>query len=311
MGVATMKDALPAVDDVVDIPGGMLRMGSTDFYPEEQPVRDVQIAAFRIDRTLVTNRQFSRFVDATGYVTLAEQPIDPSAYPDAESALLVPGAAVFVAPSRGARLTDFHDWWRYVPGACWRKPEGVKNVFAGRLDHPVTCVAYEDAAAFARWAGKRLPTEAEWEWAARGGLVGATYAWGNEWMPKGKAMANTWRGNFPDRDLRPKGMYRTSCVSSYPPNDFGLFDMIGNVWEWTSSWYRSTGDDSVDNRCCSPPADSDDDTNPAGRIPRRVLKGGSFLCAANYCARYRPAARQPQTIDTASVHIGFRCAADA
>ena len=303
-----MIDALDQAS-MVTVPAGTFLMGAYDFYPEEAPVRSVDVAAFRIDRQPVTNRQFAVFVTATGYVTVAERPLDPACYPGIDADRLVPGALVFRAPRRGSNVTGVSDWWGYVPGAHWRRPEGATTVFAGRLDHPVTCIAYEDATAYAAWAGRRLPTEAEWERAARGGIEGATYAWGDEFTPGGKRMANTWVGDFPTLDLRKKG-YRTTRVGSFPENGFGVVDMIGNVWEWTSDWYRSRSQAPVPGSCCSPPEDCYDPSQPSIRIPRRVLKGGSFLCAANYCARYRPAARQAQMIDTASVHIGFRCAAD-
>lgn len=294
---------------MVAVPAGTFLMGATDHYPEEAPVRPVDVAAFRMDRQQVTNRQFARFVRDSGYVTVAERPLDPAAYPGVDGKLLVPGALVFRRPKRGAPARNVGDWWTYVPGACWRRPEAAGTVFAGRLDHPVTCVAYEDAAAYAAWAGKRLPTEAEWERAARGGIEGAMYAWGDELTPGGRAMANIWEGSFPAGDQRRKG-HRTTRAGSFPPNGFGLVDMIGNVWEWTSDWYRTGPEADSGPSCCAPPSDSYDPAQPHIRIPRRVLKGGSFLCAPNYCARYRPAARQAQMIDTASVHIGFRCAAD-
>ncbi len=296
-------------EDVAEVPGGLLVMGSPGHYPEERPVRQVAVGPFRIDRTPVTNRWFARFVKASGYVTVAERPLDPAAYPGVEPRRLRPGALVFTPPRARTRPDGVHSWWRYVAGACWRRPEAKDNVFAGRLDHPVTCVAHADALAYARWAGKRLPTEAEWEWAARGDLVGATYAWGETWMPDGRRMANTWLGRFPDEDLKPRGA-RTTRVGSFPPNGYGLYDMIGNVWEWTDSWYHAVPSAAQPSSCCVPPEDSYDLDQPEIRIPRKVLKGGSFLCAENYCQRYRPAARQPQMIDTASVHIGFRCVAD-
>lgn len=301
-----MPDPVP----MVTVPSGMFWMGAEDHYPEEGPVRSVAVAAFRIDRHPVTNRQFARFVADTGYVTVAERPLDPAAYPDVGADRLVPGALVFRAPRRGAPARNVGDWWAYIPGAHWRRPEAGATVFAGRLDHPVTCVAHEDAAAYAAWAGKRLPTEAEWECAARGGLERATYSWGDELSPNGKRMANIWTGEFPHRDLRPKKDHRTTRVGSFPPNGFDIVDMIGNVWEWTSDWYRSDPTADTAPSCCSPPEDSYDPDQPNVRIPRRVLKGGSFLCAPNYCARYRPAARQAQMVDTATVHIGFRCAID-
>lgn len=301
---------MPDLVPMVTVPSGMFWMGAEDHYREEGPMRSVAVAAFRIDRHPVTNRQFARFVADTGYVTVAERPLDPAAYPGVDADRLVPGALVFRPPRRGAPARNVGDWWAYIPGAHWRRPEAQATVFAGRLDHPVTCVAHEDAAAFAAWAGKRLPTEAEWECAARGGLERATYSWGNELSPGGKRMANIWAGDFPHRDLRPKKDHRTTRVGSFPANGFDLVDMIGNVWEWTSDWYRSDPTKGPTSSCCSPPEESYDPDQPHVRIPRRVLKGGSFLCAPNYCARYRPAARQGQMIDTASVHIGFRCVAE-
>ena len=297
--------------DTVLVPAGILLMGSRQHYPEERPLRHVDIAAFRMDVTPVTNRDFAHFVEATGYVTLAEKPLDPALYPGIPPTRLYPGALVFVPPPRGATSAGPESWWVYKPGAWWRHPEAAKSVFAGRLDHPVTCVAYDDALAYARWAGKRLPTEPEWEWAARGGLVGATYAWGEEWMPRGKPLAHVWHGHFPNGDTKQKGRPGPAKVRSFPANQYGLHDMIGNVWEWTSSWYQIEQGAAVVPNCCTLPEDSYDPEQPAIRIPRRVLKGGSFLCAQNYCERYRPAARQPQMIDTASVHIGFRCATGA
>lgn len=303
-----MVDAIDQAPMMV-VPANTFVMGASDYYPEEAPVRCADVAAFRIDCAPVTNRRFARFVADTGYVTLAERPLDLSHYPGIDPERLVPGALVFRAPKRGKAVTGFGDWWAYVPGAHWRRPEAQNTVFAGRLDHPVTCVAFEDATAFAVWEGKRLPTEAEWECAARGGIEAATYAWGNELAPGGRRMANIWHGHFPMVDLRPKG-HRTTRVGSFPANGYGLVDMIGNVWEWTSDWYRTDAQTVLPPSCCLPPDDSYDPEQPGIRIPRRVLKGGSFLCAENYCARYRPAARQAQMIDTASVHIGFRCAAD-
>lgn len=297
------------------VPGGSFAMGSNRHYPEEAPMRRCVVEPFLIDTTPVTNRLYGEFVRATGYVTVAERPLDPARYPGADPKALRPGAMVFMPPPAGTPAADWRHWWAYVPGAHWRRPEAAQSVDEDRLEHPVSCVAYEDAEAYARWAGKQLPTEAQWEFAARGGLDGAEYAWGSEFMPGGRRMANTWQGEFP-HDARPSpAAHRTTAVGSFPANGYGLFDMIGNTWEWTRDWYtlsgpdrsRSNGSSSSGGCCGEPPADSYDPALPAVRIPRRVLKGGSFLCAANYCARYRPAARQPQMVDTASVHIGFRC----
>lgn len=285
--------------------GGRFRMGSDRHYPEEAPVRDAEVGPFAIDVHPVTNRQFAAFVDATGYVTMAEREPDPALYPGVDPARLVPGALVFEKPRGQGAADDWTRWWVYRPHAHWRRPEAGKTVFAGRLDHPVTCVAYADARAYADWAGKALPTEAQWEYAARGGLDGAAFAWGEELAPNGQVMAHYWTGRFPQQ--APKAGPGTRRVASYPANGYGLHDMIGNVWEWTSDWFIAGG--TAATSCCaaSAPAESFDPDLPGIAIPRRVVKGGSFLCAADYCARYRPAARQPQMIDTAAVHIGFRC----
>jgi formylglycine-generating enzyme required for sulfatase activity len=299
---------------MVWIPGGAFQMGSNDFYPEEKPVHRVTVSGFWMDAHTVTQAQFARFVEATGYVTVAERPLNPHDYPDADPALLVPGGLVFQKASGPINLDDYRQWWKYVPSANWRRPFGPMSDPKGRENHPVTQVSYEDAEAYARWVSKDLPTEAEWEFAARGGLEGAVFVWGDEHFPSGKAMANTWQGEFPWQNLRLDGYASTSPVGSFPPNGYGLYDMAGNVWEWTSDWYvpRHPGD--PEKSCCTPsnprvtsPEASYDPAQPNIRIPRKVTKGGSHLCAPNYCFRYRPAARSPEMIDTATCHIGFRC----
>jgi formylglycine-generating enzyme len=281
------------------LPGGSFVMGSNDFYREERPARRESVRGFWIDTHPVTNAAFRRFIDATGYVTLCERPPDPAAYPDADPALLVAGSLVFRSPPGPVSLRDNRAWWEYAPGADWRHPEGPGSVIDGRGDHPVVHVAYEDAVAYAVWAGKELPSETEWEYAARGGLDGAAYAWGNEFAPGGRLMANTWQGRFPWENLETDGFAGTSPVDAFPPNGYGLFDMIGNVWEWTASDFSPKKAEGFKPSCCSP-SGSDATT-------RRVVKGGSHLCAPNYCLRYRPAARQGETIDTSTCHIGFRC----
>lgn len=281
---------------MVWLPGGTFRMGAEGFYPEERPVREVSVAGFWIDAYPVTVAEFSRFAAATGYVTVAERPLDPAAYPGVPPEALVPSSLVFVGAPGPVPLDDFRRWWRLVPGASWRRPEGPGSSVAGRRRHPVTHVAFEDALAYARWAGKDLPTEAEWEYAARGGLDGAVYAWGDEFAPGGRLMANTWQGAFPWQNLGCQGYRGTSPVGAFPPNGFGLFDMIGNVWEWTTTdWTPHSA-----RACCGPAAGT-----PAQ--PVRVIKGASHLCAPNYCRRYRPAARQPEPVDTSTSHLGFRC----
>ena len=230
----------------------------------------------------------------------AERPLDPADYPDAEPDVLVPGSLVFRRTSGPVPLNDVRSWWEYVPGAFWKKPGGPGTTINGCDRHPVVQVEYEDAEAYAAWAGKELPTEAEWEYAARGGLEGAAFAWGDEHFPNGTPMANSWQGEFPWQNLKADGFEGTSTVGSFPPNAYGLYDMTGNTWEWTSDWFSVDGSD-AESPCCAPP------TLPGERFPRRVIKGGSHLCAPNYCLRYRPAARQGEAVDTSTGHIGFRC----
>lgn len=297
------------------VPGGSFVMGSDEHYPEERPAHRVRVDGFSLDATAVTNPQYAQFVAATGYVTVAERPIDPELYPGAPADLLVPGSTVFQQTSGPVDLRDFRQWWAWVPGACWRHPEGPESSVQDRADHPVVHVAFEDAQAYAEWAGLGLPTEAQWEYAARGGLEGAEFAWGDELHPDGQWMANTWRGEFPWRNESPPGQERTCAVGSYPPNAYGLHEMIGNVWEWTSDWYADRhAVDPEAPACCgsaNPRGPAMEASlgpfQPGGSIPRRVLKGGSFLCAPSYCRRYRPAARHAQMVDTGTSHIGFRC----
>ena len=278
---------------MVWVPGGSFRMGSDEFYPEERPVRRVKVGGFWIDPRPVTVAEFRRFVKATGYVTVAERAPRAADYPDADPALLVPGSLVFQRPRARVALDDYRAWWAYVPGAQWRRPEGPASDVYTRARHPVTHVAHADAEAFVAWAGRALPTEAEWEYAARGGLEGARFAWGDDEFPDGQVMANTWHGEFPWENLG--GDQRTSPVGAFPPNGYGLYDMIGNVWEWTCDRFDAAEPES----CCGGPGPE--------RFPRNVIKGGSHLCAPNYCLRYRPAARQAETIETSTSHIGFRC----
>lgn len=279
-------------------------MGSTDFYPEEAPVHPVTVAPFSIERHLVTNAQFAEFVDATGYVTVAERPLDPADFPGVPKDELVSGGLVFRATAGPVNLRDWRQWWTWEPGACWRHPFGADSSVEGRLDHPVVQVAYPDAAAYARWAGRRLPSEAQWEYAARAGSTTA-YAWGDEVRPSGRLMANTWQGRFPYRNEGALGWAGTSPVGAFPPNGFGLVDMIGNVWEWTITPYsrRHRLDQHAESGCCPLPLPSGDPT------VNQTLKGGSHLCAPEYCHRYRPAARSSQSQDSATTHIGFRCIA--
>ena len=304
--------APPAVAGMSRIPGGAFTMGSNDHYPEEAPAHRVRVDPFWIDRYAVTNREFARFVEATGYVTLAERPANPADYPGAKPELLAPSSVMFRKAKERIDLTDHYNWWIYVAGADWRHPRGPGSTIKGLWKHPVVHVAFEDAEAYASWAGKALPTEAEWEFAARGGLEGAEFTWGDEFTPGNRHMANTWQGEFPWQNLLQDGYEGTAPVGAFPPNGYGLYDMAGNVWEWTTDWYQDHG--RIAKSCCTlenprggDPDASRDPRLPDVRIPRKVMKGGSHLCAPNYCRRYRPAARMPQGIDTSTCHLGFRC----
>jgi formylglycine-generating enzyme required for sulfatase activity len=300
---------------MVWIPGGEFWMGSEGFYPEERPVHQVAVDGFWMDEHPVTTEEFDRFIDATGYVTVAERPLDAADYPGADPDLLAPGSLVFQPTPGPVDLADNRLWWRYVPGASWNSPEGPGSTAAGRERHPVVHVAWEDVCAYARWADKQIPSEAEWEMAARGGLSDAIFSWGNEHFPGGRAMANTWQGSFPWQNLQLDGFAGTSPVGSFPPNGYGLLDITGNVWEWTSDYYATHHGGDPQHACCVPtnprvttPVDSyASPGQPGSTIPRRVIKGGSHLCAPNYCLRYRPAARQPQMVETGTSHLGFRC----
>jgi formylglycine-generating enzyme required for sulfatase activity len=306
--------ARPPARDMAWVAGRSFLMGSNDHYPEERPVHEVWVDGFWMDEHPVTVAEFRRFARETGHVTVAERPLDPADYPDADPALLVPGGLVFQRSRGPVPLDDYHNWWAYIPGANWQHPEGPGSTVAGRERHPVTQVAFEDATAYAAWAGKDLPTEAEWEMAARGGLERKVYTWGDEFAPKGRMMANTWQGEFPWQNLLLDKYAGTSPVKTFPANGYGLFDMAGNVWEWTSDYYTPVHD-APQHACCGPadnpritsPSKSYDTGNVGENIPRRVVKGGSHLCAPNYCLRYRPAARQAQAVETSTGHIGFRC----
>ena len=306
--------APPPAPDMVWIPGGEFSMGSNTHYPEERPVHRVRVDGFWIDRSPVTNDRFAAFVAATRHTTFAELPPNAADYPGALPEMLYPGSLVFIRPSTPVSLSNIANWWNFVLGADWRHPQGPASTIASLGDHPVVHVTFADAEAFARWEHKSLPTEAEWEFAARGGFESAPYAWGDDLMPDGRPMANFWQGDFPHENTLIDGWEGTSPVGTYPSNGYGVNDMIGNVWEWTTDWYRPNHPADPAKTCCVP-------TNPRGgtmlgsidprvpgvRIPRRVLKGGSHLCSPNYCQRYRPAARFPEPIDTSTSHVGFRC----
>ncbi|MDX6326523.1 MAG: formylglycine-rating enzyme, partial [Nocardioidaceae bacterium] len=296
---------------MVWIPAGTFRMGSDRHYPEEAPAREVAVKGLWFSRTPVTNAEFSAFVEATGYQTVAERPLDAADFPGAPKANLVPGSMVFVMTPGPVNLRHISQWWRWTPGASWCRPYGPDSDLEGREDLPVAHVAFEDAVSYADWAGLDLPTEAEWERAARGGAEDAAYTWGDDAEQQGERLANYWHGDFPWRAV--KGYGAPTPVGSFEPNGYGLFDMAGNVWEWTTDWYSDRRSD--DHPACCVPHDprggsevgSLDPRQPQFRTPRKVIKGGSFLCADSYCRRYRPAARRPQAVDTGMSHIGFRC----
>jgi len=303
----------PPAENMVWIPGGTFLMGSDRHYPEEAPAHKVKVAGFWIGAYAVTNAEFARFVDATGYVTVAERPADPADYPGAQPELLVPASVVFKKTRGPVDLSNPYNWWTYVAGANWRHPRGPDSSIDNLLDHPVVHVSFEDAEAYTRWRGHELPTEAEWEFAARGGLDAAEFTWGNEYMPSGRPMANTWQGEFPWQNRVEDGHEWTAPVGSFAPNGYGLYDMAGNVWEWTTDWFQDHTQN-IKSACCTidNPRGGERDRScdprtPTIKIPRKVMKGGSFLCAPNYCRRYRPAARMPQPIDTSTCHLGFRC----
>lgn len=283
---------------MVWVPGGSFDMGSAEFYAEEAPIHQVVVQAMWVDRTPVTNAEFSAFVADTSYVTTAEQPLDRETFPGLDD--YSPGSMVFRPTSGPVDLNDWRAWWNWVPGATWRTPRGPDSDLSGLDTHPVVQVSFHDARAYAKWAEKSLPTEAEWEHMARGGLESATYAWGDELHPDGRLMANTWQGRFPYDNKGANGWAGTSPVGTFPPNQFGLLDVTGNVWEWTEEqWTDRHASSSAS--CCAPSAPGSGDER------RRVLKGGSHLCSPEYCLRYRPAARSPETEASATTHIGFRC----
>jgi formylglycine-generating enzyme required for sulfatase activity len=328
-GLSLKAEAAPNSKDMgapagmVWILGGEFAMGTDDVrsFPNERPAHRVRVDGFWIDEHDVTNVDFAMFVKATGYITTAERKPDweelkkelPPGTPKPDDSVLVPGSLVFTPTSQPVPLDDLSAWWRWVPGAWWRHPEGPSSDIKGRENHPVVQVSWDDAVAYAKWVGKRLPTEAEWEFAARGGLEGKRYPWGDEFRPNGNYMANTWQGLFPVRNTAEDGFVGTSPVKSFPPNGYGLYDMAGNVWQWCSDWYRVDAFTQLATELTSKsvcrdtggPAESWDPADP--NAPKRVVKGGSFLCNPSYCESYRPSARRGTPPDTGSSHTGFRC----
>lgn len=293
---------------MVFIRGGKFKMGSTDFV-DAQPVHEVEVNSFYMDEHEVTNAQFEAFVKATDYVTVAERPLDPKEFPDVDPAMLVPGSAVFTNPSKVDGMDNFLQWWQYVPGANWRYPEGPISSIRGKEDHPVTQLAYEDAEAYAKWAGKRLPTEAEWEYAAKAGNhTSETYYWGSEKKENGKWLANIFQGDFPMKNTKEDGFETTSPVKSFPANAYGLYDMEGNVWEWCSDFYRP--DYYMESPKSNPkgPSSSHDPQEPG--LVKRVQRGGSFLCNDEYCERYKAGSRGKGEVNSPTNNVGFRCVKD-
>ncbi|MBA4136015.1 MAG: sulfatase-modifying factor protein [Opitutus sp.] len=309
---------------MVWVPGGEFTMGSVDPRTEicggnepmddARPLHRVRVSGFWMDRTEVTNVQFRAFVDATGYLTTAEKAPSAEDFPGVPAALLVAGSLVFSPPTSPVPLDDFRAWWRYVAGANWRNPDGPGSDLRGRDDYPVVHVSYADAVAYADWAGKRLPTEAEWEFAARGGKAGLPYTWGRELQPEGKWQANIWQGRFPAENTTADGFIGAAPVGRYAPNRFGLHDLAGNVWEWCSDWYqadayreRAARDEPIMNP--TGPRESFDPLEPG--VSKRVQRGGSFLCSDQYCTRYWVGSRGRGEPDSSASHVGFRCVADA
>jgi formylglycine-generating enzyme len=304
-GVKHSSETVAAPEGMVWIPGGTFLMGADDSaMTDAEPVHEVTVSGFWMDRTEVTNRQFAKFVAATGYVTTAERKPDPKDFPDAPPDKLVAGSIVFTPPAGRVSLDDPMAWWSYVPGADWRHPDGPSSTIDGKDDYPAVHICWDDAMAYAQWAGKRLPTEAEWEFAARGGKARTRYVWGDDLRPEGTWRANIWQGRFPDQNSAEDGFARTAPTGSFPPNAFGLVDMSGNVWEWCSDWYRPAYETS---RSDNPPGPSSSFDPSEPGVPKRVQRGGSFLCGDEYCMRYLPGARGKGAPDSAGSHVGFRC----
>ena len=289
------------------IKGGTFSMGSDEFA-DSKPVHDVTVHAFWMDEHEVTNLQFERFVKETGYKTVAERELDPKNFPGVPKEKLLPGSAVFIAPAQHVELNDYMQWWKYIPGASWKHPEGPQSTIKGREHHPVVQVCYEDALAYANWAGKRLPTEAEWEYAARAGKTNKPYYWGDQLKPNGKWVANIYQGNFPDNNTKEDGYSATAPVGSFPANAYGLYDMDGNVWEWCADLYRPDYYSSSEKTDPHGPADSYDPEEPG--VEKHVQRGGSFICSDQYCIRYKAGSRGKGETGSAGNNLGFRCVKD-
>ncbi|MCP9842101.1 formylglycine-generating enzyme family protein [Synechococcus sp. J7-Johnson] len=305
LGGAPMALAAECPDSMVPIPAGRFQIGAAGQLPEEGPARAVRLSAFCLQSHEVSNREFAAFVEASGYRTVAERPLSEEQFPDLPAAERRAGSVVFRPPAAAGEVEEL-SWWQWVPGADWRHPEGPGSSIDGRLDHPVVHVAVADAVAYADWVGAALPSEAQWEFAARGGLRDQVFGWGETWSPR---QANTWQGDFPRLDSAEDGYAGTAPVASFPANDYGLHDMTGNVWEWTSDWYQ-IGHGGLSGRRDPTAADrsvSSDPRDPG--VAKHVIKGGSFLCSSTYCSRYRPAAREAECPDTGTSHIGFRLVA--
>lgn len=292
---------------MVLVAGGTFLMGNDEFT-DARPVHEISVSSFYIDRTEVTNAQFSRFVEATGYKTVAERPLNPADYPGVPADKLVPGSAVFTPPANEVSLDNPLQWWTYVAGASWKQPEGPGSNLDGRENHPVVHVCYEDADAYARWAGKRLPTEAEWEWAAQGGQGSRPYYWGEELKPGGKWAGNIFQGAFPHGNSVEDGFAATAPVATFRSNSYGIYDMEGNVWEWCSDYYRPDYFAKSEKVNPKGPGDSFDPDEP-GAV-KRVQKGGSFLCSDEYCIRYKAGSRGKGEVTSGSNNLGFRCVAE-
>ncbi|MFD2964632.1 MULTISPECIES: formylglycine-generating enzyme family protein [Olivibacter] len=305
----TQENLLQGADDakMVFIKGGFFQMGSSEFA-DTQPIHEVKVHDFWMDEHEVTNAQFAKFVEATGYITVAERALDPADFPGVSRDLLVPGSAVFTPPKEPVNLNNHLQWWKYVPGASWRQPKGPGSNINGKENEPVVQVSYEDAEAFAKWAGKRLPTEAEWEYAARAGQVGKKYYWGDELKPQGKWVANTYQGNFPVSNAAEDGFVELAPVKSFPANAYGLYDMDGNVWEWCADFYRPDAYEHAEKDNPKGPSDSYDPAEPG--LVKRVQRGGSFLCNEQYCERYKAGSRGKGEVSSASNNLGFRCVQD-